>query len=396
MAPFDFHPESFHIPPSDSFEDGVVDVKPSTSPSQYQHRHTHHTTHHYYHEQYYPYDPNYPHPDQCYQPHSSLEGSAPNQGGRHAFAANIRDDVSDNGDVESSASTPLRSNQTTRELPDARRCLHSMPREDGQESFKHPKTDTSSDRDTNHTDYGYFPGYDFHHRYYDDYYHHQQGYCANETPFGYNKKSTQWNSRRPSTNASYHQDRCSQHPYYHDARRHDEPFDWRYGEDPGFYSYPALAPTPLDDQEDDDVIPVPPPPYSPVALKAPPKVTPSSHTAIRKKVSEDTEGDMDSAILKPSSHNHTYEVKHGSQLFPALATIKESHLASSPPKKTNSSRSKYVNLQDTDIVVGRGAPTNYHIGNEYFRQLVSEYRTTYFCSKRSEKPLLAMQILDML
>jgi hypothetical protein len=46
--------------------------------------------------------------------------------------------------------------------------------------------------------------------------------------------------------------------------------------------------------------------------------------------------------------------------------------------------------------VGRGAPTNYHIGNEYFRQLVAEYQTLYFCAKRSDKPIIAMKVMDIL
>ena len=53
-------------------------------------------------------------------------------------------------------------------------------------------------------------------------------------------------------------------------------------------------------------------------------------------------------------------------------------------------------LQDMDIVCGRGAPTNYHIGNEMFRGLVSTYHTSYFCAKRSEKPNIAMKVLDVL
>ena len=53
-------------------------------------------------------------------------------------------------------------------------------------------------------------------------------------------------------------------------------------------------------------------------------------------------------------------------------------------------------LQDMDIVCGRGAPTNYHIGNEMFRGLVSNYHTSYFCAKRSEKPNIAMKLLDVL
>jgi len=56
----------------------------------------------------------------------------------------------------------------------------------------------------------------------------------------------------------------------------------------------------------------------------------------------------------------------------------------------------FVTLRNTDIVCGRGAPTNYHIGNEMFRELVTNYHTSYFCAKRSEKPQIAMKVLDVL
>ena len=56
----------------------------------------------------------------------------------------------------------------------------------------------------------------------------------------------------------------------------------------------------------------------------------------------------------------------------------------------------FVTLRDMDIVCGRGAPTNYHIGNESFRELVSDYHTSYFCAKRSDKPHIAMKVIDVL
>jgi hypothetical protein len=48
-----------------------------------------------------------------------------------------------------------------------------------------------------------------------------------------------------------------------------------------------------------------------------------------------------------------------------------------------------------DIVCGRGAPTNYHYGNQAFKDLVGEYQTGYLCAKRSDKPHLAMKIMDI-
>lgn len=58
--------------------------------------------------------------------------------------------------------------------------------------------------------------------------------------------------------------------------------------------------------------------------------------------------------------------------------------------------SPFVTLRDSDIVCGRGAPTNFHIGNSRFRELVLDYNKSYFVAKRSEKPRIAMKVLDVL
>lgn len=67
-----------------------------------------------------------------------------------------------------------------------------------------------------------------------------------------------------------------------------------------------------------------------------------------------------------------------------------------PTATTFKSSSPFVGLREIDIVCGRGAPTNFHAGNEHFRNLVSEYITAYFCAKRSDKPQIAMKVLDAL
>ena len=51
-------------------------------------------------------------------------------------------------------------------------------------------------------------------------------------------------------------------------------------------------------------------------------------------------------------------------------------------------------LRPTDIVCGRGAPTLYHKGNRVFRELVKSYETAYLCSKRSDKPRIAIELLE--
>lgn len=65
-------------------------------------------------------------------------------------------------------------------------------------------------------------------------------------------------------------------------------------------------------------------------------------------------------------------------------------------KEKTSVLTHFAGLRDMDIVCGRGAPTNFHIGNEQFRELVSNYHSAYFCAKRSDKPGIAMNIMEVL
>lgn len=52
-------------------------------------------------------------------------------------------------------------------------------------------------------------------------------------------------------------------------------------------------------------------------------------------------------------------------------------------------------LRELDIVCGRGAPTNYHYGNQVFKEIIQEHQTAYLCAKRSNKPQIAMKILSI-
>eukprot|EP00934_Nitzschia_sp_Nitz4_P005550 Nitzschia sp. Nitz4//scaffold13_size275219//172280//173041//NITZ4_000890-RA/size275219-processed-gene-0.98-mRNA-1//1//CDS//3329536062//5540//frame0 len=53
-------------------------------------------------------------------------------------------------------------------------------------------------------------------------------------------------------------------------------------------------------------------------------------------------------------------------------------------------------LRDKDIVCGRGAPSLVHPGNQSFRELIKQHEPEYLCAKRSDKPLIAMEVLEEL
>ncbi|CAJ1958482.1 unnamed protein product [Cylindrotheca closterium] len=122
------------------------------------------------------------------------------------------------------------------------------------------------------------------------------------------------------------------------------------------------------------------------------------------------------------NHNHQsqehqeeappYQEQHKSQQVkeaPKYSQTAPAEVSPSPSKSreelcpTPSSTSSAVtdsieskrDLRTLDIVCGRGAPTNFHYGNQVFRELVEDHQTTYLCSKRSDKPHIAMKILDL-
>lgn len=80
----------------------------------------------------------------------------------------------------------------------------------------------------------------------------------------------------------------------------------------------------------------------------------------------------------------------------AAVTPGDKHGDRSTTASTFSPSSPFVALRDSDIVCGRGAPTNFHVGNSRFRELVLDYHRSYFVAKRSDKPRIAMKVLDVL
>mmetsp|Transcript_3021 Transcript_3021/g.7123 ORF Transcript_3021/g.7123 Transcript_3021/m.7123 type:complete len:627 (-) Transcript_3021:575-2455(-) len=113
--------------------------------------------------------------------------------------------------------------------------------------------------------------------------------------------------------------------------------------------------------------------------------TPSSNEAV-KRVPKVTPRKM-SGRNSPSAINAEKPSSNGK----AIVTPGDKNGAS-----TFAPSSPFVSLRDSDIVCGRGAPTNFHVGNSRFRELVQDYNKDYFIAKRSDKPRIAMKVLDVL
>lgn len=55
-----------------------------------------------------------------------------------------------------------------------------------------------------------------------------------------------------------------------------------------------------------------------------------------------------------------------------------------------------MEIHENDVLCGRGAPSNWHAGNQYFRRLVNEFQPSYLAARRADKPELAMRIVGMI
>jgi len=50
---------------------------------------------------------------------------------------------------------------------------------------------------------------------------------------------------------------------------------------------------------------------------------------------------------------------------------------------------------ENDVLFGRGKGSNNYIGNRRFRQIVAQYRDTYFETRRTDKPMMARRVMDL-
>ena len=52
-------------------------------------------------------------------------------------------------------------------------------------------------------------------------------------------------------------------------------------------------------------------------------------------------------------------------------------------------------VRDADVLCGRGAPSHFHKGNQYFKHLVEKFQSQYLAARRIDKPEIATLIVDM-
>lgn len=54
-----------------------------------------------------------------------------------------------------------------------------------------------------------------------------------------------------------------------------------------------------------------------------------------------------------------------------------------------------IQLQPNDVICGRGSPSCIHTGNLAFKRVIKKYEMEYLCSKRSDKPKIALKLLEV-
>jgi len=136
-----------------------------------------------------------------------------------------------------------------------------------------------------------------------------------------------------------------------------------------------------------------PDPHPPAQEKQRPG-TPSSNQSV-KRIRKVTPGRA-AGRKPPSASTIDMKSNHFSSSSNAIVTPGDKSGTTADGASTFVPSSPFVTLRDSDIVCGRGAPTNFHVGNSRFRSLVLDYHRSYFVAKRSDKPRIAMKVLDVL
>jgi len=96
-------------------------------------------------------------------------------------------------------------------------------------------------------------------------------------------------------------------------------------------------------------------------------------------------------LLGGDPNNETIDVSPS----PLAIEYMENSILNSKSSPDASPPSSDGSLRRLDIVCGRGAPINFHYGNQAFRELVEEHQTSYLCAKRSDKPRIALKVMDL-
>lgn len=96
----------------------------------------------------------------------------------------------------------------------------------------------------------------------------------------------------------------------------------------------------------------------------------------------------------PRARSHNAEVVSSSRQSESSGSEKNALLLSRDRSESSSSTVSSLRLEPKDVVCGRGAPTSIHPGNLEFKKIIKKYEMEYLCSTRTEKPKIAMKLLE--
>jgi hypothetical protein len=82
---------------------------------------------------------------------------------------------------------------------------------------------------------------------------------------------------------------------------------------------------------------------------------------------------------------------------PSRDVVPDNAVASYQPQTTPAvTEYTWKKAEPNDVLCGRGAPSNYHPGNQAFRNLVQNHQTLYLCAKRCDKPVIATNLMEII
>lgn len=99
-------------------------------------------------------------------------------------------------------------------------------------------------------------------------------------------------------------------------------------------------------------------------------------------------------ISGPKSFEFEAFSRQDQNSLPDRSVDEDSISLSYSKSQSSTSSTANISLGPEDVVCGRGAPTSIHLGNLAFKKTIKKHEMTYLCSTRSEKPKVAMKLLD--
>lgn len=113
---------------------------------------------------------------------------------------------------------------------------------------------------------------------------------------------------------------------------------------------------------------------------------PSGSTSMKRQFPP--QGDANHDEISHTDFSHSDDLSHSAKKHKSCDDILDPD-----PAPVTASHVGITDIQDNDVLSGRGGGTNVHPGNRFFRDLISMHRRTYLKARKNDKPDISRMIV---